>query len=111
MIRKTIFSNKIHKLRIKKCPETESKIKNPIKFADIHRSDACINVRIIKFNLYCVVSGSCFELMLINERTHNNRQRNYFSKNVYSKAHKLILKSNSRNTNLAGGSVHASKIG
>ena len=39
--------------------------------------------------------------MLINERTHNNRQRNYFSKNFYSKAHKLILKSNSRNTNLA----------
>ena len=49
--------------------------------------------------------------MLINERTHNNRQRNYFSKKFYSKAHKLILKSNSRNTNLAGGSVHASEIG
>ena len=38
-------------------------------------------------------------------------QRNYFSKNFYSKAHKLILKSNSRNTNLALGSVYASKIG
>ena len=47
----------------------------------------------------------------INERTHNNKQRNYFSKNFYSKADKLILKSNSRNTNLARGSVHASKIG
>ena len=46
----------------------------------------------------------------INERTHNNKQRNYFSKNFYSKADKLILKSNSRNTNLARGSVHASKI-
>ena len=49
--------------------------------------------------------------MLINERTHYNRQRNYSSKKFYSKAHKLILKSNSRNTNLAGGSVHASEIG
>ena len=49
--------------------------------------------------------------MLINERTNNNRRRNYFSKNFYSKAHKLILKSNSRHTNLARGSVHASKIG
>ena len=46
----------------------------------------------------------------INERTYNNRQTNYFSKCFYSKAHKLILKSNSRNTNLAGGSVHASEI-
>ena len=46
--------------------------------------------------------------MLINERTHNNRQRNYFSKNFYSKAHILVLKSNSRNTNLCRGSVHAS---
>ena len=53
-------------------------------------------MRNIKFNLHaCVVSGSCFELMLINdelmsinERTDNNR----FSKNFYSKAHKLILK-------------------
>ena len=44
--------------------------------------------------------------MLINERTHNNRQSNYFSKNFYSKAHKFIIKSSSRNTNLAGGSVH-----
>ena len=110
IIRKIILSNKIHWLRIKKCPETESKSKNPIKFADIYRSDACINVRSINFQLACVVSGSCFELMLINERTHNNRQINYFSKNVYSKAHKLIFKSNSRNTNLARGSVHASKI-
>ena len=49
--------------------------------------------------------------MLINERTHKNRQRDYFSKHFYSKAQKLILKSNSRNTNLARGSVHASKIG
>ena len=49
---------------------------------------------------------------VINERIHNNRQRNYFSKNVYLKAHKLILKSNSCNKNLARGSVHAlSKIG
>ena len=39
--------------------------------------------------------------MLINERTHNNRQSNFFSK-----AHKFIIKSNSGNTNLAGGSVH-----
>ena len=52
-----------------------------------------------------------FRSNVINERIHNNRQRNYFSKNVYSKAHKLILKSNSRNKNLARGSVHASKIG
>ena len=27
------------------------------------------------------------ELMLINERTHNNRQRNHSSKSFYSKAH------------------------
>ena len=42
---------------------------------------------------------------VINERAHNNRQRNYFAKNFYLKTHKLILKSNSRNTNLARGSV------
>ena len=55
IIRKTILSNKIHKLRIKKCQETESKSKNPMKFADIHRSDACIiNVRSIKFNLHAL---------------------------------------------------------
>ena len=49
--------------------------------------------------------------MLINERTHNNRKRNYFSKYFYSKAHKLMLKSNSRDANLARGSVPAiSKI-
>ena len=49
---------------------------------------------------------------VINERTHNNRQRNYFAKNFYLKTQKLIPKSNSRNTNLARGSVQwASKIG
>ena len=49
---------------------------------------------------------------VINERTHNNRRRNYFSKNFYLKTPKLIPKSNSRNTNLAHGSVQwASKIG
>ena len=40
---------------MKKCAETECKSKNPIKFADIHRSDACvINVRSIKFNLHAL---------------------------------------------------------
>ena len=48
---------------------------------------------------------------VINERTHNNRQRNYFSKSFYSKTHKLILKSNSCNTNLAHGSIPYSEIG
>ena len=33
-----------------------------------------------------------FSANVINERTHNNRQRNYFAKNVYFKTHKLILK-------------------
>ena len=37
---------------------------NPIKFADIHRSYRCINVRSIKVKLDAVVSGSWFELML-----------------------------------------------
>ena len=48
---KNILSNKIHLLRIKKCPKTEAKSKNPIKFVDIHRNNACINVGSIKFNL------------------------------------------------------------
>ena len=106
IIRKTILSNKIHGLRIKKCPETGSKSKNLIKLHGPHSQKRCVYESHV-----CVVSGSYFELMLINERTHNNRQRNYFSKNFYSKAHKLILKSNSRNPNLARGSAHASKIG
>ena len=53
-----------------------------------------------------------FSANVINERTHNNRQRNYFAKNFYLKTQILIPKSNSRNTNLARGSVQwASKIG
>ena len=63
----------------------------------------------IKFSFDTVVgevSRSCFEL--INERTHNNRQRNHFSKSFFLKTSKLILKkSNSRNTNFARGSVHS----
>jgi len=35
---------------------------------------------------------------VINERTHNNRQRNYFSKKIIQKSHKWILKSNTHNT-------------
>ena len=63
----------------------------------------------IKFSFDTVVgevSRSCFEL--IKERTHNNRQRNHFSKSFFLKTSKLILKkSNSRNTNFARGSVHS----
>ena len=47
-----------------------------------------------------VVSGSCFELT-----------EKLFLEKLYLKTHKLILESNSRNTNTAHGSVHASKIG
>ena len=50
---KNILSNKIHQLRIEKCPKTGPKSKNPTKFADIHRSDAWINGRSIKFNFKC----------------------------------------------------------
>ena len=63
----------------------------------------------IKFSFDTVVGvvwRSYFEL--INERTHNNRQRNHFSKSFFLKTSKLILKkSNSRNTNFARGSVHS----
>ena len=51
IIRKTYSQIRFHLLRIKKCPKTEPKSKNPIKFANVHRSDACINVGSIKFNL------------------------------------------------------------
>ena len=66
-----------------KCPKTEAKSKNPIKLAGIRRSDAC-NVR--KFNLL----GRCslrivFCASVLKGTTHNNRQRNYFSKNFISK--------------------------
>lgn len=37
-------------------------------------------------------------MIFIKERMHNNRQKNYFLEIFYSKTHKLILKSNSRNT-------------
>ena len=50
------------------------KSKNPIKLADIRRSDVC-NVTSIKFNLDAVVSGSCFELMLsMKEHTTTDRE-------------------------------------
>ena len=74
-IRKTYFQIKFISCVSKKCPKTEPKNKNPIKFADIHRSDAWIKVRSIKFNLDAVVLGSWFEYNVINERTHNNRQK------------------------------------
>ena len=41
---KNILSNKIHQLRIERCrPKAEPKSKYPIKFADIYKSDECIN--------------------------------------------------------------------
>ena len=42
-------------------------------------------------------------------KEHTTIDRNYLSKNFYSKAQKLILKSNSGNTNSACRSVHASQ--
>ena len=44
-------------------------------------------------------------------KEHTIIDREIISRIFYSKAHKLILQSNSRDTNLARGSIHASKIG
>ena len=44
-------------------------------------------------------------------KEHTTIDREIISRIFYSKAHKLILKSNSRDPNLARGSVHARKIG
>ena len=54
----------------------------------MHRRDAWIKVRSIKFNLDAAVSGSCFQVMLsMKENTTTNR--NYFAKNFYFKTHKF----------------------
>lgn len=75
-----------------------------MKFIDIRKSDAC-SVRSSKFNLGAAVSGLCFQLMLLmKEHTTTNKL-------FLEKSHELILISNSPNTNVACGSVCASKIG
>ena len=57
-----------------------------------------------------VASGSCFELMLSMKEHATANGEIIFRKTLF-KSQKLILESNSRSTNLARGSVHASKIG
>ena len=79
---KNILSNKFISCVSKKCPKTEPKSKNPIKFADIHRRDAWIKVRSIKFNLDAAVSGSCFELML-SMKEHTTTDREIISRKMF----------------------------
>ena len=82
IIIKTYFQIKFISSVSTKCQKTEPKSKNPIKFADIHRSDALIKVRSIKFNLDAVVSGSCFELML-SMKEHTTTDREIISRKIF----------------------------